>query len=339
MKAMILRAPRDLVADAVARPVIDAANDVLVRVTHTGICGTDFKIYSGAIPVNYPRIMGHEISGEVVADGDSAFPARGRVIVDPELYCGACFHCRIGQTHLCPNGRLLGRDANGGFAEYVAAPRSHVYSLPDTIDSLTAPLVQVLTTCVHAQRQVTMFAGESVAVYGLGVTGQLHVQLAKARGAHPVIGVTRSAEKRALAEKLGADLTIAGGAEAAANVREATGGRGADVVIETTGMLPSLAASIDMARSGGRLLLFGIITAKEGALPFYDLYFKELTVVGARVAKSEDYPDSLALVEKGLVRLEPLISDVLPLDQLERAIEMLDSDAAYRMKIIMRHEA
>jgi 2-desacetyl-2-hydroxyethyl bacteriochlorophyllide A dehydrogenase len=337
MKAMILRAPRDLVADDVARPVIEAANDVLVRVTHSGICGTDFKIYSGAIPVSYPRIMGHEMAGEVVADGDSSFPAGARVIVDPELYCGACFHCRIGQTHLCPNGRLLGRDANGGFAEYVAAPRSHVYSLPDTIDSLTAPLVQVLTTCVHAQRQVTVFPGESVAVYGLGVTGQLHVQLAKARGAHPVIGVTRSAEKRALAEKLGADVTIAGGAETAANVREATGGRGADVVIETTGMLPSLAASIDMARSGGRLLLFGIITAKEGALPFYDLYFKELTVVGARVAKSEDYPDSLALVEKGLVRLEPLISNVLPLDQLERAIEMLDSDAAYRMKIIMQH--
>src|SRR5919204_303658 len=185
MKAMILRAPRDLVADAVARPVIDAANDVLVRVTHTGICGTDFKIYSGAIPVNYPRIMGHEISGEVVADGDSAFPARGRVIVDPELYCGACFHCRIGQTHLCPNGWLLGRDANGGFAEYVAAPSSHIYVLPDAIDSRTA---------------------------------------------------------------------------------------------------------------------------------------------------------SLALVEKGLVRLDPLISDVLPLDHLERAIGMLDGDAAYRMKIIMQHQ-
>ena len=92
-----------------------------------------------------------------------------------------------------------------------------------------------------------------------------------------------------------------------------------------------------MARSGGRLLLFGIITAKEGALPFYDLYFKELTLAGARVAKAEDYPDSLGLVEKGLVRLDPLISDVLPLEQLKHAIGMLDSDAAYRMKIIMQH--
>ena len=143
---------------------------------------------------------------------------------------------------------------------------------------------------MHAQRQIQIFPGESVAVLGLGVTGQLHVQLAKARGASPVIGVTRSAHKRELAETLGADLTIPGGDGAIEQVREATEGRGADVVIETTGVLPSLAAAVDMARSGGRLLLFGIITAKEGALPFYDLYFKELALISARVAKGEDYP-------------------------------------------------
>src|SRR5919108_4884356 len=151
MKAMVLRAPFDLVADEVARPSAERSRDVLVRVTHSGICGTDFKIYSGAIPVSYPRIMGHEMAGEV-ADGNGALGPGDRVIIDPELYCGACFHCRIGQTHLCPNGVLLGRDVNGGFAEYVAAPASHVFRLPDSIESRTAPLVQVLTTCLHAQR-------------------------------------------------------------------------------------------------------------------------------------------------------------------------------------------
>ena len=99
-------------------------------------------------------------------------------------------------------------------------------------------------------------------------------------------------------------------------MREATEGRGADVIIETTGVVPSLSAAIDMARSGGRLLLFGIITAKEGALPFYDLYFKELALINARVAKSEDYPAAIGLVERGQVRLEPLISDVVPLEEL-----------------------
>jgi threonine dehydrogenase-like Zn-dependent dehydrogenase len=121
-------------------------------------------------------------------------------------------------------------------------------------------------------------------------------------------------------------------------VREVTEGRGADVVIETTGVVPSLAGAINMARSGGRLLLFGIITAREGALPFYDLYFKELALINARVAKSEDYPASISLVERGTVRLEPLVSDVMPLGELKAAIGMLGSDSSQRMKIIMDHQ-
>jgi len=337
MKAMVLRAPLELVQDEVARPGLNASH-VLVRITHSGVCGTDFKIYSGAIPVSYPRIMGHEMVGEVVEAGDlDEFRPGDRVIIDPELYCGACFHCRIGQTHLCPHGKLIGRDTNGGFAEYVTAPASHVFRVPESIESRTAPLIQVLTTCLHAQRQVNIFPGESVVVLGLGVTGQLHVQLAKARGASPVIGVTRSAEKRELAQELGADLTVPVGEGAVDNIREATEGRGADVVIETTGVLPSLATAITMTRFGGRLLLFGIITAKEGALPFYDLYFKELAVINSRVAKSEDYPASIALVERRLVRLEPLVSNVMPLGELKTAIGMLGSESGQRMKIILEH--
>ncbi len=336
MKAMVLSAPKELALGEVTRPVIDEGQ-VLVRVTYSGICGTDYKIYSGAIPVRYPRIMGHEMIGEVVEAGAGANVRPGdRAIIDPELYCGACFHCRIGQTHLCPNGMLLGRDANGGFAEYVTAPASHVFPLPDSIDNQTAPLIQVLTTCLHAQRQINIFPGETVAVLGLGVTGQLHVQLAKARGAR-VMGITRSAEKRELALRLGADLAFPGGEEAIRRVREATEGRGADVVIECTGMLPVLADGIHMARSGGRLLLFGIITVKQGELPFYDLYFKELALINARVAKSEDYPNSIALVQRGMVRLEPLVSHVMPLGELKTAIAMLGSDDGRRMKIILEH--
>ena len=341
MKAMVLRAPRELVLDEIAPPRVSGSNDVLVRITHSGICGTDYKIFSGAIPVAYPRVMGHEMVGEVMSAGLSMggapeLRAGDRVIVDPQLYCGACFHCRIGQTHLCPNGMLIGRDRNGGFAEYVTVPASHVFRVPDAIGSRTAPMVQVLTTCVHAQRQIEIFPDETVVVLGLGVTGQLHVQLAKARGAR-VIGVTRSADKRALAEQLGADVTFPGGDRMVEDVRAETEGRGADVVIETTGVLPSLAGAINMARSGGRLLLFGIITAKEGALPFYDLYFKELALINARVARTEDYPSALSLVERGTVKLEPLVSDVMPLAELQAAIGMLGSDSGKRMKIILDH--
>jgi len=339
---MVLRAPSDLVLDEVARPQ-PAPGQVLVRITHSGICGTDWKIYSGSIPVTYPRIMGHEMAGEVVAVeadlqgrlGRPLVPG-DRVIIDPETYCGTCFHCRIGQTNLCPHGTLIGRDTNGGFADYLMVPASQVFRLPDSIDDRTAPMIQVLTTCLHAQRQVTIFPGDSVVVLGLGVTGQLHVQLAKARGAR-VIGVTRSAEKRAMAEKLGADLTIPGGDEAIQKVKDATEGRGADLTIETTGVMKQLADSVHMTRFGGKVQMFGIYTVKEGALPFYDLYFKEISLITARVAKAEDYPASIALVERGQVRLEPLVSDVMPLGELKAAIGMLASDSGQRMKIILDH--
>jgi 2-desacetyl-2-hydroxyethyl bacteriochlorophyllide A dehydrogenase len=337
MKAMVLSGPSQMALEEVPTPK-PAAGHVLIRVTHSGICGTDYKIYTGAIPVRYPRIMGHEMIGQIAEGNGSEFRTGERVIVDPELYCGACFHCRVGQTHLCPNGQLLGRDSNGGFAEFLSAPVSQVFRLPDSVDDQEAVLIQVLTTCLHAQRLTPIFAGESVAVLGLGVTGQLHAQIAKARGAAPLIGITRSADKRELAQQLGADLTFAGGPDAIQKVRDATGGRGADVVIDTTGMLPVIADGLEMVRFGGRILLFGIITAKEGALPFYNLYFKEIQVINARVAKSEDYPASIDLVQRGQVKLRPLISNVMPFGELKSAIGMLGSDGgSQRMKIIMEH--
>ena len=330
MKAMVLRAPSDLVEDEVARPQ-PAAGQVLVRITHSGVCGTDYKIFNGSIRVPYPLIPGHEMAGQRVDTGE-------RVIIDPETYDGTCFYCSKGLTNLCPNGTLIGRDVNGGFAEYLQVPATQLHRLPESIDDETAPMIQVLTTCLHAQRQVETFPGDTVVVLGLGVTGQLHVQLAKARGAR-VIGITRSAEKRAMAERLGADLTIAGGDDAIQKVREATEGRGADLTIETTGVMKQLADSIHMTRFGGKVLLFGIYTVKEGALPFYDLYFKEISLISARVAKPEDYTDCIALVERGQVRLEPLVSDVMPLGELKAAIGLLSSDSGQRMKIILDHGA
>ncbi len=103
--------------------------------------------------------MGHEMVGEVVEGGNDRIRNGERVIVDPCLYCGMCVNCRAGQTSLCRNGGLVGRDSNGGFAEYLIAPLTHVYRLPDGVDSRKAPLIQILTTCLHAQRFIEIFAG------------------------------------------------------------------------------------------------------------------------------------------------------------------------------------
>jgi L-iditol 2-dehydrogenase len=337
MRAVVLRKPYELALADVPTPV--AAHDqVLVRVTNSGICGTDLKIFTGAMPARYPVIMGHEIAGEVLDGVDDSRIRRGdRVLVDPVLFCGACFDCHAGRTNLCPNGAVIGREVDGGFADFVVAPRSHVYPLPPSIDSRTAPLIQVLTTVLHAQRRASIAAGQSVAVIGLGVSGQLHVQLAKARGAGPVIGVTRSAWKRSVAERLGADLTVSTGDEGIQAVREATQGHGVDVVIESTGMVRCIGDAIAMVRPGGTVVLFGIYTASEGALPFYQLYYKEPIVISARAAMGEDFPESIDLVARGRITLDPLVTQVLPVTELTQALGLLESDADGRMKVILEN--
>ena len=156
MKALVLRRPYDLTVSDVATPE-PAHDQVLVRMTNSGICGTDLKIFTGAMPARYPVIMGHEMAGEVLDGADGSRLRRGdRVLVDPVLFCGTCFDCRAGRTNLCPNGAVIGREVDGGFADFVVAPRSHVYPLPPSIDSRTAPLIQVLTTVLHAQRRASL---------------------------------------------------------------------------------------------------------------------------------------------------------------------------------------
>src|SRR5688500_8072540 len=137
MSALVLRKPHDVAVCTLARPE-PGPGEVLVRMTHSGICGTDLKIFTGGMPAACPVVMGHEMTGELAEGG-------GRVLIDPVLYCGGCFDCRAGRTNLCPRGGVIGREVNGGFADYVVAPRTHVYPLPASIDSRTAPLIQVLT--------------------------------------------------------------------------------------------------------------------------------------------------------------------------------------------------
>ena len=335
MQAMVLTAAREIEKQEVKVPDI-GSDETLIKVTKSGICGTDLKIFQGGIPVNYPRILGHESVGEVVSGGNLA-PGTP-VIVDPAYYCGACYNCRDGQSHLCPNGGLIGRDVEGGFADFLAAPTRNIHALPDNLEPKIAPLIQPMTTCLHAQRKAKIFPGEAVLVYGLGVTGLLHVQLAKIHGAYPVIGVTRSKWKRELAEDLGADFTFAPSEHLKDSILDVTKEKGGvDLVIESVGQLSILAEAIDLVRLGGRILPFGIYTQTKGELPFYNLYFKEIQVVNARVAKPEDYPASIDFVQRGVVDLKSLITHTFALEQLDKAIDMLDAGDSGCIKIILNH--
>ena len=337
MKAMLLQAPSNLVQTSVDDAIV-GPGEVLVQVTHSGVCGTDLKIFRGDISVQYPRIMGHEMMGNVVsASAATGLEIGCRVVINPVLNCGQCFYCQAGQENLCPSGFLLGRDKNGGFADFICVPAGAVFPLPRQISSPCAPLIQVMTTCHHAQNLAEINTGETVVVVGLGVSGLLHVQLAKARGASRVIGVTGSPVRRSMAEKLGADETFSPDEDVTHQIQKLTGGRGADLVIDCVGSMDTLRQAIEVARLGGRLLLFGIYTDEIATLPFYQLYFKELILTNARAAKAEDFPACIDLVVDGTIDLDSMISHVLPLVDLEQAIRMLDKRDEARMKVILDH--
>jgi 2-desacetyl-2-hydroxyethyl bacteriochlorophyllide A dehydrogenase len=311
---------------------------MMIDIASSGICGTDLSIYAGKIAVTHPLVMGHEMFGHVAASADATLVEGTRVVVDPVVSCGDCFWCSKGQENLCPNGALLGRDRDGGFAESIAIPESNVYEVPDTIADAAAPLLQVLTVCIHGQRTLGLFPGESTVVIGLGVSGLLHLQIAKARGASPLIGITRSAEKRAVAERLGANLTIdAADPRLAEVVLDATSGRGPDTVIECVGKVETLAQSIDLVRVGGRIVLFGTITAGSGALDFYSLYKKEITLTNPRAAKPEDFPAAIDLAASGTIELEPLVTHTFPLHAADEAIAKTGTPGT--LKVTLDHKS
>ena len=291
----------------VPEPTVDAGQ-VLVRARSVGICGTDRSIYQGTTPVDHPRILGHEVVGEVLdASADRSRAPGQRVLVDPGIACGACRQCLEGRPNICTHGWLLGRDRDGGLREMLDVPVDNVHPVPDAIGDDVAPMLQVLATCVHAQRLVPVFVGDRVVVLGLGVSGLLHVQLAKLRGAAPIVGVTRSSDKRVLAERFGADHTVAADGDEVEAAREATGG-GADLVIECVGSAATFGRAIQMARVGGRVLCYGTITDGAERFPFYDLYYKELSISNPRSAQPRDFPAAIELVASGRVALEPLVS-------------------------------
>lgn len=305
---------------------------VKVRVSQVGICGTDTKILAGKIPVEYPRILGHEIIGEVVsAPPGSPFLPGSRVLVDPGVACGWCDLCLAGRPNLCRNGGLLGRDVDGVFTEYVLAPVDRLVTVPAGISDEAAGLLQVLGTCVHAVKRINPFPGQVAAVIGLGVAGQLISQLLTLRGM-TVVGITRSEWKRRLAAESGA-AAVAEPSQAATVLGDHTGGRGPDLVVEAAGTEATLAEAIELVTIGGEILGYGTITGGGRGLPYYHLYHKELTIYNPRAALIGDYADGISLAAAGRLFLEPIVTHRLALSEAEQAFELVHDPSS--LKVLM----
>ena len=313
MLAAVLGRPGEVAIREVPRPA--AGGLALVRVGQAGICGTDLKIAAGVVPVAPGRILGHEMTGWVERPGPrTAVPAGAAVLVNPAGFCGLCDLCRRDLPQLCRRGGLLGRDVDGCFAGYVAVDETLLHPLPDTIPAGEAALLQVLSTCVHAQAGLGPAA--SAVVVGLGVSGLLHVQLLRERGVRTIVGVTRSAWKRDLALRFGASA-VAAPDEAAAVVADATGGRGADLAIECAGSAATLSAAMQLAGAGGTVVMFGTPPSADG-MPTYDWYYKELVIRCPRAARPRDCDAAIALSRR--LELAPLVTAWFPLASVSEAL-------------------
>ena len=319
MKAVRVTAPSKLEVAEIAIP--DAAGQVLVRPKTVGVCGTDVKVFTG-----------HEVIGEVVeAPPGAPIRAGDRVLVDPALSCGWCDLCRKGRPHLCRNAGLMGREIDGVFAEYVTVPLSQVLPVPTSISDTASGLLQVLGTCVHAQQTINVFPGQVAAVIGLGVAGQLMVQLLRERGV-TVVGITRSEWKRDLAARHGA-TAVAAPDQAESVLAELTDGRGPDLVVEAVGYEKTLAQAIELVGIGGEVLVFGTLTGGNDGLPYYQLYFKELNLYNPRAALPADYALGIELAAQGRLTLEPLVTHQLALDEAARAFELVHDPSS--LKVLM----
>jgi len=331
MRAALLTAPGRVAVREVPVPAADRL--ALVRVAQASLCATDLAIVDGQAPVRMPRILGHEMTGWVETPGPSGRLPRGtRVLVNPALFCGRCDLCFRDLPQLCRNGGLMGRDADGGFAEFVAVDETRLHPVPVSVPEAEAALLQVLSTCVHALSLVPISLADHVAVIGLGVTGLLNVQLLRAQGVTTIVGITRSRRNQDLALRLGA-TRVAGPDEAERAVREVTGGRGADVVIECAGTAATLAQAMRLAGAGGTVLAFGITAPAADAMPTYEWYYKELTIFSPRAARPRDCELAISLCADRRLDLAPLVTARFPLARVGDALRAARDPAQLKVVI------
>ncbi len=332
MRALVLVEPGRTEVQDVAIPEAESIGNALVRVQTAGLCGTDSSIVAGKIPAALPRIMGHEAVGILEAPGRQGSIASGqRVLIDPAVSCELCDLCRRGFPNICRNGGLLGRDFDGVFADYVSIDEKQLLVVPESIGSDEAGILQVLGTCVHAMSTASVRPGDIAVVLGLGVGGQLIAQLLTKQGA-TVLGVTRSEWKRELALKLGIHAAVSPD-EIADLVATTTSGRGADVVVEAVGTEATFAQAIDLAGAAGTVVLFGTATGGNEGLPYYQLYFKELTIKNPRAATKADYQRAIDLVAAGTINGAPIVSRSFSLPDANDALDAVRESSTLKVLI------
>lgn len=337
----------DIRVEDIDEPGSPSPGWVLIRIEACGICGTDVEEFtygpvviptephplSGACP---PLVLGHEAVGVVVEAGDGVELAVGtRVAVEANLFCGECFFCRRHEYQLCPQLASLGLMAPGGLAELMLAPAFMCIPYSADVPAENAALAEPLAVAVRAARRGGIGLGSTVAVVGSGTVGLLTQQAARLAGAHTVVAVESLDFRRKLALELGADAAVSLD-EASDALNDLTAGVGADVVIEAAGNPAASAAAVRLVRKGGRAVLLGVF---DDAVPVDMMDFllgeKEVVASLSHIYDS-DFATAVAMIDKGLVRTEPLITDRISLGNVvEQGFKALVAEPSAHLKVIV----
>ena len=330
MQAAVLHGANNLLFEEVKRPE-PGPGEVLLRVHRCGVCGTDSHIVKGRFPApNLPLIIGHEFAGEVAAVGSGVdYVKEGdKATADINIACGHCWYCRNNQKLFCAKVRQLGVHAHGGMAEYVVVPAQNIYILPNDMPYDHAAFIEPLACAIHGQKRIGIEVGETVLILGAGPMGLAHAALSKQRGAGLVIVSEPNAGRRQRARQTGSDLevdpTVPEGIDA---IMQATQGRGADVVIEAVGSPVTYGQTFQLVRRGGRILAYGAAAqdAVVSVKPF-EIYAKELTIVGSYAGTYETWLQAIALISGGRFDPNKIIDSIRPLAEVAAALESLDRD-------------
>ncbi len=313
-----------------------AADEVQLRVSHCGICGTDLHIFHGAMDarVQMPLVMGHEMSGTVhtLGAGVDEFAPGDRVVVMPLAACYNCPACAAGHSHICHNLDFLGIDTPGAFQSYWTVPANTLHRVPASLSLQHGALIEPLAVACHDVRLANVQAGDQVVVLGGGPIGMLVALVAQQAGADVIVSEINP-YRVDLARQLGFEAINPREADLLAAVLRRTGGAGADIVFEVSGSQAGADVMTELLRTRGLAVVVAIF-AQPPKLDLFRFFWRELRLQGVRVYESQDFATAIDLAASGALPLDELITDIRPLNALQSVFQDMEKGGRV-MKILL----
>ena len=327
MKAVQIVKPNDLRVIDVPKPTLDEHNNVLVKMTAAGICGSDVGIYHGTnAAATYPRIIGHEMVGVVVEVGPTAQKVKvgDRVIIDQVVPCGHCYACRKGRPNVCGNLQVRGVHIDGGYREYMAVPDTDCYLVPDCLTDTEAVMIEPTTIAVQCCSRAQLESEDTVLIIGSGALGSSILRIVKQFHPQKIIVSDIDDAKLEEALKNGAtDVINSLKEDVPARCRELTDGYGVTVSIDAACVKTSLLTALNATGSAGRVITMGFSVAPTEVNQFV-ITSKELDVRGSRL-QNRKFQDVIDLINAGKIDLRGSISHTFPLTEAQKAFDFVDS--------------